>query len=153
MSRYIYAEAAYDTVDEVEAAVTAKKARLDNNPTDWCVVKPSISSKTLRIDGNDILAYAYGDPLTDAQINALDSSETVYNVFSINDADNYTEVSEDNVAEKIRLMRASYGRWLAVDKYFDSQVEDGELLIVHNVTNEDMSGYVQHYTRRTTRYA
>jgi len=142
MTRYIYAETAYDTVDEVEEAVTAMKARLDNNPTDWCVVKPSISSKTPRIDGNEIVAYAYGNPLTDAEINALDSSETVYNVFSINDADNYTEVSEDNVAEKIRLMRASYGRWLSVDKYFDSQVEDGGVLITHNVTNEDMSVYV-----------
>lgn len=142
MTRYIYAEVTYETVDEVQEAVTAMKARLDNNPTDWCVVKPSVSSKTLRIDGNEVVAYAYGDPLTDAEINALDSSETVYNVFSINDADNYTEVSEDNVAEKIRLMRASYGRWLAVDKYFDSQVEDGELLITHNVTNEDMSVYV-----------
>ena len=142
MTRYIYAEVAYDTVDEVEDAVTAMKARLDNNPTDWCVVKPSISSKTFRIDGNEVVAYAYGNPLTDAEINELDTSETVYNVFSINDADNYTEVSEDNVAEKIRLMRASYGRWLAVNKYFDSQVEDGELLITHNVTNEDMSVYV-----------
>ena len=142
MTRYIYAEVAYETVDEVQEAVTAMKARLDNNPTDWCVVKPSISSKALRIDGNEVVAYAYGNPLTDAQINALNSSETVYNVFSINDADNYTEVSEDNVAEKIRLMRASYGRWLAVDKYFDNQVEDGEVLITHNVTNEDMSVYV-----------
>jgi len=142
MTRYIYAQVAYETVDEVEVAVKAMKARLDNNPTDWCVVKPSISSKILRIDGNEVVAYAYGDPLSDAQINELDSSETVYNVFSINDADNYTEVSEDNVAEKIRLMRASYGRWLSVDKYFDSQVEDGEVLITHNVTNEDMSVYV-----------
>ena len=142
MTRYIYAEVTYETVDEVQKAVTAMKARLDNNPTEWCVVKPSISSKTLRIDGNEVVAYAYGKPLTDAQINELDSSETVYNVFSINDADNYTEVSENNVAEKIRLMRASYGRWLSVDKYFDSQVEDGELLITHNVTNEDMSVYV-----------
>ena len=142
MTRYIYAEVAYETVEQVEVAVKAMKARLDNNPTDWCVVKPSINSKTLHIGGNEVVAYAYGNPLTDAQINALDSSETVYNVFSINDADNYTEISEDNVAEKIRLMRASYGRWLAVDKYFDSQVEDGELLITYNVTNEDMSVYV-----------
>ena len=142
MTRYFYAQAAYETVNDVEEAVTVMKARLDSNPTDWCVVKPSISNKTLRVDGNDVVVHAYGDPLTDAQINRLDSSETVYNVFSVYDADNYTEVSEENVAEKIRLMRASYGRWLAVDQYFDSQVEDGEALINHNVTNEDMSVYV-----------
>ena len=142
MTRYIYAEVAYDTVDEVEAAVTAMKARLDNNPTDWCVVKPSVSSKTLRIDGNDIVAYEYGNPLNDTQINALSSSDTVYNVFSINDADNYTAVSEGDVAAKVTAMRRSYARWLALDKYFDSQVEDGAALITYNVTNEDMSGYV-----------
>ena len=142
MSRYIYAETAYDTVNEVEAAVTAMKARLDNNPTDWCVVKPSVSSKTLSIDGNDVVAYQYGNPLNDTQINALDSSDTVYNVFSINDADNYTAVSEGDVAAKVTAMRRSYARWLALDKYFDSQVEEGAALITYNVTNEDMSSYV-----------
>ena len=142
MSRYIYAETAYDTVDEVEAAVTAMKARLDNNPTDWCVVKPSVSSKTLRIDGNDVVAYAYGDPLNDTQINALSSSDTVYNVFSINDAYNYTAVSEADVAAKVTALRKSYARWLALNKYFDSQVEEGAASITYNVTNEDMSGYV-----------
>ena len=142
MSRYIYAETAYDTVDEVEAAVTAMKARLDNNPTDWCVVKPSVSSKTLRIDGKDVVAYAYGDPLNDTQINALSSSDTVYNVFSINDAYNYTAVSEADVAAKVTALRKSYAKWLALNKYFDSQVEEGASLITYNVTNEDMSGYV-----------
>lgn len=142
MTRYIYAETAYDTVNEVEAAVTSMKSRLDNNPTDWCVVKPSVSSKTLRIDGNDIVAYQYGNPLNDTQINALDSSDTVYNVFSINDADNYTAVSEADVAAKVTALRRGYARWLALDKYFDSQVEEGAALITYNVTNEDMSGYV-----------
>ena len=142
MTRYLYAQVAYETVNDVEEAVTVMKARLDNNPTDWCVVKPSISSKTLRIDGNDVVAYAYGDPLTDAQINALDSSETVYNVFSVYDADNYTAVSEADVAAKVTALRRSYARWLALDKYFDSQVEEGAASITYNVTNEDMSGYV-----------
>ena len=142
MTRYLYAQVAYETVNDVEEAVTVMKARLDNNPTDWCVVKPSISSKTLRIDGNDVVAYAYGDPLNDTQINALDSSDTVYNVFSVYDADNYTAVSEGDVAAKVTAMRRSYARWLALDKYFDSQVEEGAASITYNVTNEDMSGYV-----------
>ena len=142
MSRYIYAQVAYDTVDEVEAAVTAMKARLDNNPTDWCIVKPNISSTTLQVDGDDIIAYQYGNPLNDTQINALSSSDTVYNVFSINEGDNYTAVSEADVAGKVTALRRGYARWLALDKYFDSQVEHGAALITYNVTNEDMSGYV-----------
>ena len=111
-------------------------------PEYWCVVKPSVSNKTLRIDGNDVVAYEYGNPLNDTQINALDSSDTVYNVFSINDADNYTAVSEADVAAKVTAIRRGYAKWLALDKYFDSQVEEGAALITHNVTNEDMSGYV-----------
>lgn len=142
MSRYIYAEVAYDTINEVEAAVTAMKARLDNNPTDWCVVKPAISSKTLQVDGNDIVAYQYGNPLNDTQINALGSSDTVYNVFSINEGDNYTEVSEADVAGKVRALRRGYATWLNLNKYVDTQVEEGSDFIIYNVTNEDMSGYV-----------
>lgn len=142
MSRYIYAQVAYDTVNEVEAAVTAMKARLDNNPTDWCIVKPAISSTTLQVNGDDIIAYQYGNPLNDTQINSLSSSDTVYNVFSINEGDNYTAVSEANVAGKVTALRRGYARWLALDKYFDSQVEHGAALITYNVTNEDMSGYV-----------
>ena len=71
MSRYIYAELHMNTVDEVEAAVTAMKTRLDNNPTDWCVVKPMINPRTIAIYTGDVIGYDYGKPLTDAQINAL----------------------------------------------------------------------------------
>ena len=39
-------------------------------------------------------------------------------------------------------MRTKYAKWLSLDKYYDSQVEEGADLITHNVTNEDMSGYV-----------
>lgn len=138
MSRYIYAEVAYETIEEVEAAVTAMKARLDNNPTDWCVVKGANTPVTV----NGIVGYQYGDPLSDADINALSSSDTVYNAFSINDGYNFTELAESSVAEKVRLMRASYANWLNVTKYLDTQVEEGEQFIVHEVTNEDMSSYV-----------
>ena len=142
MSRYIYGGTAYETVPDVEAAVTAMKLRLDNNPTDWCVVKPMINPRTIKIYTGDVIAYDSGEPLTDAQINSLGSSENVYNVFSIYEGDNFTEVSEAAVAEKVRAMRKGYATWLNLTKYFDSNVEEGENLITHNVTNEDMSGYV-----------
>lgn len=146
MSRYIYAEVAYETVEEVEAAVTAMKARLDNNPTDWCVVKAATTSVTV----NGIVGYQYGDPLSDADINVLINSDiispsfsdTIYNAFSINDGYNFTELAESGVAEKVRLMRTSYANWLNVTKYLDTEVAEGEQFIVHEVTNEDMSSYV-----------
>ena len=137
MSRYGYAFKLYETTDEVEAAVTAMKANLDNSPTTWCVVKPMINPRTIAIYSGDVIAYDSGAALTDTQIKALNTSNTVYNVYSIHDGDNFTEVAEADVASKVRDMRTSYARWLLVDKYFDNS--DGS---THNVTNEDMSGYV-----------
>ena len=142
MAKYFYANTEYDTVEEVEAAVTAMKARLDNNPTDWCVVKPMINPRTIAIYSGDVIGYDSGEPLTDAQIKALNDDEwlggnTVYNVYSVVDGDNFTEVSEALAAQKVRTMRLSYARWLIVNRYFVN--ETGAIM---NVTNEDMSVYV-----------
>ena len=142
MAKYFYANIEYDTVEEVEAAVTAMKTRLDNNPTDWCVVKPMINPRTIAIYSGDVIGYDSGEPLTDAQIKALNDDEwlggnTVYNVYSVVDGDNFTAVSEALAVQKVRTMRLSYARWLVVNRYFN-----GETGAVMNVINEDMSGYV-----------
>lgn len=137
MSRYVYASQQYDTLDEVEAAVTQMKDKLDNQPTTWCVVKPMINPRTIAIYSGDVIGYDSGEPLTDAQINALSNSSAVYNVYAIYDGDNFTEVAEVDVASKVTNMRLSYARWLEVNKYFDTDNNS-----VNNVTNEDMSVYV-----------
>jgi|TARA_B100000035_G_scaffold308245_1_gene312611 hypothetical protein len=140
MRYYIYATKKYETLEEVETSVTALKARLDKNPNDWCVVKPAKNSKTLFIDGKEIIAYEYGDLLSDNQINNYINSEKIYNVYSINDGDNFAEVSGSDVAEKVKLLRSFYAKWLDVTKYITVD-ESGELNF-HDVTNEDMSAYV-----------
>ena len=142
MTKYMYASTAYETVEEVEAAVTAMKTRLDNNPTDWCVVKPMINPRTIAIYTGDVIGYDSGEPLTDAQINALNPDEWlggngIYNVYSINSGDNFTEVSEAVAVQKVKTLRTYYARWLVVNRYFIN--ETGAVM---NVTNEDMSGYV-----------
>ena len=137
MSKYTYASQTYVDLTQLENAVTNMKATLDGKPTVWCVVKPMVNAKTIKLSTGDVIGYDSGDPLTDAQINALDSSDKVYNVYSINDGDNFTEVAEADVASKVRAMRTSYAIWLTVDKYYNN--ENG---LIMNVTNEDMSGYV-----------
>ena len=137
MSRYTYAGQTYGTLTELETAITNMKAALDGKPTTWCVVKPMINPRTIKIYTGDVIGYESGEPLTDIEINELSSSDKVYNVYSINDGDNFTEVAEKDVAQKVRAMRASYARWLAVNKYYDN-----ENASIMNVTNEDMSGYV-----------
>ena len=142
MSRYVYALNQYETVDEVNAAVTSLKNTLDTKPTTWCVVKPMINPRTIELPQGNVIGYDSGDPLTDAQINALNPDEWlggngIYNVYSVNDGDNFTEVSEALAVQKVRTMRTQYARWLVVNRYFVN--ETGAVM---NVQNEDMSGYV-----------
>ena len=62
------------------------KTALDNNPQLWCVVKPMINPRTIKIYTGDVIGYDLGKPLTDAQINALNPDEwleaTVYIMFT-----------------------------------------------------------------------
>jgi len=164
MARYNYAHKGYETVAEVEQAVTAFKTRLDNNPTDWCSVKPLIDSQVIFIQEDNskpietaedtivkstsknikpVRTYQYGDVLSDAEINDLGgSSEKYYNVFAVHDGSNFTHVSEVEVVEKVLQMRTSYAKWRQVDKYYDTQVSEGEDSIEINVSNQDMTKYV-----------
>ena len=120
--------------------MTAMKTRLDNNPTDWCVVKPMINPRTIAIYSGDVIGYDSGEPLTDAQINALSNSDTVYNIYSIRDGYNYTTLSEVDTIKKVSEMRKSWAIWNRVDVYVEITTENN--IIEHDVTNEDMSGYV-----------
>ena len=140
MSIYNYAGREYTSVENVEAAVTAIKTRLDNNPTDWCVVKPMINPRTIAIYSGDVIGYDSGEPLTDVQINALSNSDTVYNIYSIRDGYNYTTLSEADTIKKVSEMRRSWAIWNRVDVYVEITAENN--IIEHDVTNEDMSGYV-----------
>jgi len=137
MSNYFYATIPYETVSDVEAAVRNMKDTLENKPTTWCVVKPMINPKIIPLSTGNVVAWDSGDPLNDAQIKALSSSDTVYNVYSIQGGENLTEVKEKDVAAKVEKMRKVYANWAMVTSYYDKQ--NNEMLAV---TNEDMSGYV-----------
>ena len=137
MSRYEYGLVGYETLEEVEAAVTQMKDKLDNQPTQWCVVKPMINPRTIAIYSGDVIGYDSGEALTDAQIKALSTSDTLYNIYSVFEGDNLTELSEEEVVEKVNTLKINFARMHEVNTYFDY-----ELKVAVNVTNEDMSGYV-----------
>lgn len=137
MSRYFYATIPYETVADVEAAVRNMKDTLENKPATWCVVKPQINPKTISLSSGDVIGWEAGEPLNDAQIKALSSSDTLYNVYAIQGGENLTDVKEKDVAAKVEIMRKVYANWATVTSYYDSQENTHT-----NVTNEDMSGYV-----------
>ena len=140
MPQYSYAQTIYDDVPAVEAAVTEMKNTLDNKPTSWCVVKPMLHPRTITLSTGNVVVRDLGEPLTDAEINALGNSDTLYNVFSIHDGDNFTEVSEVDTANKVVLLRTYWAQWNNVTKYLE--IAEDFTVTEHNVTNQDLSNYV-----------
>lgn len=121
---WIYNNNAYNTEAEVNAAVTALKNRLDNNPTDWVVVKEVTSNG----EGGWIVIPT---PLTDEEINNLDTTK-YYNVNSVPAGDTFIGLTGEEAAAKVVELRSLYANWIRAN------------IIVKEYapTNEDMSGYV-----------
>lgn len=144
MTEYIYASTLYNSVDDVETAVTTLKNQLENNPTVWCNVKPQLNIRQVTLfNGNEITVWDDGDALGDAEILALTASDDgVFHVYATHDGDNLTDLSAEDTITKVALLRNSYARWLNADKYYEVTDDESILPIEHNVTNEDMSGYV-----------
>lgn len=125
---YYYNSEQYANLTLVADAVTALKQRLDNNPTDWVVVKQATSNG----EGGWIISPT---PLTDEEINTLDAS-LYYNVSAQHDGTTHVGCSGIEAAAKVLEIRASYARWLGANTI--TKVVTEEL----TPTNEDMSGYV-----------
>lgn len=121
---WIYNNNAYNTEAEVNAAVTALKNRLDNNPTDWVVVKEVTSNG----EGGWIVTPT---PLTDEEINNLDTTK-YYNVNSVPAGDTFIGLTGEEAAVKVVELRSLYANWIRANV----------IVKEYAPTNEDMSGYV-----------
>ena len=152
MPKYNYATNPYETLNEVEAAVTALKNQLENNPTLWCSVKPQINTRQMTlVDGTEITVFDDGDALSDTEIMAISSSdEGLYHVDAIHDGDNMTDLNAEDAISKVALLRNSYARSLTADKYIEITERDTEGDVVADiiaeevpVTNEDMSVFTE----------
>ena len=124
MTTWIYNNEIYNTEAEVNAAVTALKSRLDNNPTDWVVVKEVTSNG----EGGWIVP---AETLTDTQINNL-SADSYYNVNAVHSGTTYTGITGTEATTRVAELRTEYAGWVGANT-ITKQYEP---------TNEDMSGYV-----------
>lgn len=124
MTKWFYNGEAYSTEAEVNTAVTALKSRLDNNPTDWVVVKEVTSNG----DGGWIVP---AETLTDAQINSM-SASSHYNVNAVNSGTTYTGITGTEATTRVAELRTEYAQWIDVNTIHKE----------YEPTNEDMSGYV-----------
>lgn len=121
---YIYVNQTYNTMQEVEAAVTAFKLRLDNNPTDWVNVA--------LLGGNEADGWVVPEEyLTDAEINSLDASSH-YSISEVLGGGSWVGLTGTEAIAKVAECR----------RYYAYAMKANEIMETYAPTNEDMSGYV-----------
>lgn len=121
---WTYNSTEYTSESDVDAAVTALKSRLDNNPTDWVIVKEVTS------DGNGGWVIP-AETLTDLEINTM-ASDKNYNVSAVHSGYTGTGLTGTEATAKVAEIRTEYAVWIGANTIHKSYAP----------TNEDMSGYV-----------
>ncbi len=123
--KWHYANVAYETEALAEAAVLVMKERLENNPTDWVVVK--------ELSGNANDGWVVpGTTLTDSEINNLDDTKH-YNVSSVLAGDTDIGLTASEATAKIAEHRTVYSDNYRVNTLV--KVEE------YSPSNADMSVY------------
>tara|TARA_R110000764_G_scaffold238170_1_gene335014 strand:+ start:767 stop:1141 length:375 start_codon:yes stop_codon:yes gene_type:complete len=120
---WVYTGTEYTTEDEANAAVVARKSRLDNNPTDWVIVK--------ELTGNADGWVVPSETLSDSEINSLDAAKH-YSVAAVVDGGNDLGLTASEANAKVAEHRTSYARAINVNT----------ISILYPPSNVDMSGYV-----------
>lgn len=133
---WVYGLVDYDTKAEAEAAVLVMKNKLDNNPTEWCVVTEVTPSQ---------YGWAVGmDEMTDAEILAIDT-EGWYFVHSPSIGTTDTGLNAADTKAKINHYRRLYAQEYEVNTITRSVQDDDTGLVTRypeTVTNADMSVYL-----------
>lgn len=124
----------YETEALVNAAVLNTKSRLDNNPTDWAIVK--------EISGSVATGWLVPvHTLTDSEINNIDTTK-VYSVSSVKHSDMDFGLTSSEATAKVAEHRASYAAYLRVNLIIKYDTVDPSEPTEYAPTNVDMSGYV-----------
>lgn len=124
-TKWYYNSVAYNTEAEANAAVTNIKSRLDNNPTDWVIVKQ------VTYNSEEEGWVVPSETLTDEEINNL-SEDNNYNVNSIYSGTTYIGMTGADAILKISELRTEYAR----------RINANTIMKYYAPTNEDMSIYV-----------
>lgn len=124
MAVYEYLRVKYETLAEAEAAVTAFKNQLDNQPNTYCEVKEVTGSNA---DG----WTAVTDTLTDAEILSLDPAKRYY-IYSQYDGEAHHGLTGAEATAKKNEIRNA----------FATRVKANTLTTEAAPSNEDMSIYV-----------
>lgn len=121
---WFYKDNEYTSEADANQAVLDFKNRLDNNPTDWAVVK--------QLTGD--AESGWGVPqegLTDAEINALDETQH-YSISSVVGGGSEVGLTATEITAKVAEYRTEYAQFFRADV----------IVCTYSTTNIDMSGYV-----------
>ena len=125
-TKWYYANVEYETEALVEAAVLVMKDRLENNPTDWVVVKELSGNAS---DGWVVPAAT----LTDSEINNLDVTKH-YNVSALISGDNDIGLTASEATARITEHRGTYANHYRVNTIVKIQE--------YSPPNTDMSDFI-----------
>ena len=139
--KYYYVGKEYNSEDEAQNAATALSVRMQNNPTDWIIVK--------EITGSNETGWLINPTLlSDEQILNPDSNKT-YNCFSKYSGENVIPVSATELKIKSNEYRKIYGQFFKVNTILkqegDLESESNEIDVSEPIfitPNTDMSEYV-----------
>lgn len=121
---WVYTGTEYTTENAVNAAVVERKARLENNPTDWVIVK--------ELTGNADDGWVVpSETLSDSEINSLDATK-YYSVAAVVDGNNDLGLTAYEATAKVAEHRTSYARF----------IQANTISLLYPPSNVDMSGYV-----------
>lgn len=105
--KYSYGATAYDTREEAEAGKIEQQQRLQNNPTDFIVVKEITGSQETGWQINPT-------PLSDAEILNLDTTKT-YTVHCPITGENVIPVTAAEVQQKMKEYKTAFCDWKLFD--------------------------------------
>jgi archaellum component FlaG (FlaF/FlaG flagellin family) len=131
---YIYFGELYNSEEDAQNRAAEVKAMLDNNPTNWVVVKEVIAQ-------DDMTYQVLPTKLTDDQINNIDNTKT-YSIYSKSTGDNIMPLTGSEVTAKVLEYRNAYAISRNVDTIVrgDETVDPVEVTEINTTT--DFSGYV-----------
>ncbi len=154
-TKYLYRNWVVDTEAEAQAKLSETKTRLDNNPTDWCMVK------CVEPVADDTFSVIAGE-LTDEQILNPDSTKT-YIFYAKWTGENFFPLTSTELTEKVFECRRDFAiaenltviksyqerEWTDADLEAVKPPEDGTVSEAHVemeftdvLPNEDMSVYL-----------
>lgn len=125
-TKFYYNNKEFLSIEDAEAEVVVVYNKLENNPTEWCIVKEITGNAN---DGWNIPA----ETMTDTQILNLNPSKT-YSITSTISGDNHVGLNAGDTTTKISEFRTLFAQYIKANEILKREII--------TPSSHDMSGYI-----------